>query len=195
MLRKWILATLSLVICQVSFAATTAIDFAQQAGSIAGAAAACGQNISVFMQRTQEALNLMAVNDLDKSTAMQAFQQNLLNVQMRQAQKPTLPCSQVLQDYAALPLLQDDYKTSVLPKLAPASNTSLPATTNTSAAATNAPSTSNPSASNTDTTASTNNSAPNTTVQNTPTSPANNSVNLALPTTNSGPAVNNAPAS
>lgn len=190
MLRKWIFITISLVIGHSAFAATTAIDFAQQAGSIAGAAAACGQNISVFMQRTQEALDLMAVNDLDKATAMQAFQQNLLNVQMRQAQKPTLPCSQVLQDYAALPLLQDDYKTSVLPKLAPVRNASLPTATNTPAAA-NTLSTSNP-----DSTANAaTNGTPSTTVQNTSTAPANNNVNITLPTTNNGPAVSNAPAS
>lgn len=189
MLKKWIFIITSLMICNVSFAATTAIDFAEQAGSIAGAAAACGQNISVFMQRTQEALNLMAVNDLDKATAMQAFQQNLLNVQMRQAQKPTLPCSQVLQDYAALPLLQDDYKTSVLPKLAPAANTSLPTAANTSAT------TNTSSTNNIDTTANASNNAPNSTVQNTSIPPATSSVNITSPAINNGAAVSSAPAS
>jgi hypothetical protein len=119
---------LSIFTTASAWSATNAIDFATQAGSIAGAAAACGQNLNIFMQRAQEALNLLALNDLDKATATQAFQQNLLNMQTRQSQKPPIPCSQVLQEYASLPLLQDDYKTTVLPKLTTADPT-IPATT------------------------------------------------------------------
>lgn len=98
---------------------SNAVAFAVQAGSIAGAAQACGQDISVFVTRVNEALNRLATNPNDKLAATATFQKALQQAQTTQMNSHPLQCSQVMQDYNSLPILRPDYEQTVLVKLNP----------------------------------------------------------------------------
>ncbi len=59
-----------------------AIEFARQAGSIAGVAQACGQNTGDFTQRIAEAVSKLTNNPTDKAGAMLVYQQIAREAQM-----------------------------------------------------------------------------------------------------------------
>lgn len=98
---------------------TNAVGFAVQAGQIAGVAQACGQNTSIFVQRVNEAFRFLSTSNPDLILALQTFQNTIKQAQAAQAAKNLIPCDQVIKDYNSLPILRDDYKQTVLPKLAP----------------------------------------------------------------------------
>ena len=96
-----------------------AIEFARQAGSIAGVAQACGQNVADFTQRITEAVNKLAANPTDKVGAMLVYQQITREAQTSQQKMQTIPCTKVAQDYRSLPIMQADYKEKVIAQLNP----------------------------------------------------------------------------
>lgn len=100
-------------------AQSKAIDFARQAGVIAGVAQACGQNISVFSQRVMIALRKLAANPTDLAGALLIYQQVAQTAQRSQKTSLTIPCRKVLEDYRQLPILQADYQQSVIDQLTP----------------------------------------------------------------------------
>lgn len=98
---------------------TNAVGFAVQAGQIAGVAQACGQNTTVFVQRVNEAFRFLSTSNPDLILALETFQNTIKKAQAAQAEKNLIPCDQVIKDYYSLPILRDDYKQTVLAKLAP----------------------------------------------------------------------------
>ncbi len=96
-----------------------AIEFARQAGSIAGVAQACGQNVADFTQRIIEAVNKLTANPTDKAAAMLIYQQIAREAQMSEQKRQTIPCLKVLQDYRNLPIMQTNYKENVIAQLNP----------------------------------------------------------------------------
>jgi hypothetical protein len=111
------------------FPQTSAMLFIKKAGSVAGAARACGQDISVFINRVNEALYRLSLSSGDKVLASAHFQNVLNEAQTAQINNPVVSCAQVLQDYNNLPLMRDDYRTTVLSTLNPSmgQNPSFPA--------------------------------------------------------------------
>jgi len=114
-----------LLLCSTVHAAPSpteseAVSFGYQAGSVAGAAQACGQDVSLLSNRTAEAISLLAQNDSDRSRALGAYQQSMHDAASAQAASQRIACSQVLTDYSGLPILKDDYRQTVLSQLAPA---------------------------------------------------------------------------
>lgn len=96
-----------------------AIEFARQAGAIAGVAQACGQNVATFTQRISEAVNKLTTNPTDKSGAMLIYQQIANEAQMTEQKMQSIPCTKVLQDYSNLPIMQADYQEKVIAQLNP----------------------------------------------------------------------------
>lgn len=96
-----------------------AIQFAIQAGSIAGPTQACGQDISVFVSRVNEAINKLATSPGDKVMAMNSFQGILQQAQTQQMRTHHFACSQVIQDFNNLPILRPDYESTVIAQMAP----------------------------------------------------------------------------
>ncbi|WP_218813712.1 hypothetical protein [Rickettsiella endosymbiont of Dermanyssus gallinae] len=94
-----------------------AIEFARQAGSIAGVTQACGQNVSEFNQRIVEAINQLTTNPADKAGAMLVYQQIAREAQANEQKTQTIPCTKALEDYANLPIMQADYKEKVIAQL------------------------------------------------------------------------------
>lgn len=93
------------------------IEFARQAGSIAGVAQACGQNVSTFTQRIDEAINQLTTNPVDKAGAKLVYQQIARDAQASEQKTQTIPCTKVLEDYRNLPIMQADYKEKVIAQL------------------------------------------------------------------------------
>lgn len=98
-----------------------AIEFAKQAGAIAGIAQACGQNLGNFSARVNEALNKLSSNPSDQAAASLIYQRISQEAQMAERKNQTIPCMKVLQDFRNLPIMQSDYKTKVIDQLNPAS--------------------------------------------------------------------------
>ena len=96
---------------------SNAVSLAQQAGAIAGAASACGQDISLLSSRLQEAFNVMVPDDLQRSKVMMTYLQSFNNAKEMENAKAKIPCEQVLKDYNNLPILKADYQQTVLPGL------------------------------------------------------------------------------
>jgi hypothetical protein len=96
-----------------------AIEFARQAGSIAGVAQACGQNVADFTQRITEAVNKLTTNPTDKAAAMLIYQRIAREAQMSEQKMQSIPCTKVLQDYRNLPIMQADYQEKVIAQLNP----------------------------------------------------------------------------
>lgn len=94
--------------------------FAVQAGSVAGAAQSCGQDVTVFSSRIGEAISKLSVNDADRVAAMAAYQQALQQAQQTQANIHPLACPQVTQDFLSLPIMRGDYEQTVISQLNPA---------------------------------------------------------------------------
>lgn len=98
---------------------SNAIAFAIEAGSIAGASQACGQDVSIFVSRIGEAIDKLAVSPADKIAAMADFQHALQQAQATQSANHTIPCQQVMQDYHNLPIMRPDYQQTVISQLTP----------------------------------------------------------------------------
>lgn len=96
-----------------------AIEFARQAGTIAGVAQACGQNVSNFAQRIAEAINKLTTNPTDKAAAILVYQQITHEAQISEQKMQSIPCTKVLQDYRNLPIMQADYQDKVIAQLNP----------------------------------------------------------------------------
>lgn len=94
-----------------------AVMLARQAGLIAGAAEACGHNVSLLAARLDEAIQAVAQNTIDSSDAIAAYQQSAKEAKALQSSTPRMPCEQIVKDYNSLPLLRDDYKEVVLTAL------------------------------------------------------------------------------
>lgn len=102
-----------------AISSSNAIQFAIEAGSIAGAVQACGQDSSIFVTRVNEALNKLATNPGDKLLAMSYFQKTLQQAQVSQTNNHPIACNQVVQDYNSLPILRPDYEQTVIAQLTP----------------------------------------------------------------------------
>jgi hypothetical protein len=102
---------------QVANSQSKAIEFARQAGSIAGVAQACGQNVATFTQRISEAVNKLATNPTDKAGAMLIYQQIAHEALTTEQKTQSIPCTKVLQDYQSLPIMQADYQEKVIAQL------------------------------------------------------------------------------
>lgn len=126
-----------LVLISLSFYAqaetinTNADEFAMQSGVIAGAAQACGQNVSIFIQRVIQVINLLAPQASDRQQAMTAFEKSMADAQFTQSRNHTMNCNTVISSYQTLPLLRADYQTTVLPALEKEFNITPPTTTTT----------------------------------------------------------------
>lgn len=94
-----------------------AIEFARQAGAIAGIAQACGQNTSDFTKRISEAVNKLTTNPTDKAGAMLIYQQIAHEAQISEQKTQSIPCTKVMQDYRNLPIMQADYQEKVIAQL------------------------------------------------------------------------------
>ncbi len=94
-----------------------AIEFAKQAGAIAGIAQACGQNLGDFSARVNEALNKLANDPSDQAAASLIYQRISQEAQIAERKNQSIPCMKVLQDFRNLPIMQSDYKTKVIDQL------------------------------------------------------------------------------
>lgn len=95
----------------------TATSLAQQAGAIAGAASACGQDISPLSSRIQQAFSVMLTDENERAKATALYLQAYNNAREMEQTKAKIPCDQVLKDYNNLPILKADYQQMVLPSL------------------------------------------------------------------------------
>lgn len=102
-----------------AIAQSKALDFARQAGVIAGMAQACNQNTRVFSQRNVIALQKLAANPTELAGAILIYQQVTQSTQASQKQSQVIPCRKVLDDYRQLPILQADYQHNVIDQLTP----------------------------------------------------------------------------
>lgn len=102
---------------QTSPTQNNSIEFARQAGSIAGVMQACGQNVTDFSQRIAEAITKLTTNPADKAGAMLVYQQIAREAQAHEQKMQTIPCSKALEDYRHLPIMQADYKEKVIAQL------------------------------------------------------------------------------
>lgn len=96
-----------------------AIEFARQAGSIAGVASACGQNLGDFSARVTEAITKLANDAADQTAAALIYQRTRQEAQIAEKKKQIIPCAKVLHDFQNLPIMQSDYKTNVIANLIP----------------------------------------------------------------------------
>lgn len=97
-----------------------AIEFAKQAGAIAGVAQACGQNLGDFSARITEAINKLSIGPSDQVAAALVYQRISQEAQMAEKRTQTIPCTKVLQDFRNLPIMQSDYKDKVIDQLSSA---------------------------------------------------------------------------
>ena len=101
----------------LTYADNDANNFAIQAGSVAGAAQACGQDISEFSNRVNQTLAILANTTADITQAQQTYQSYIVSTAQKQAQGSQMSCVQVIKDYNSLPLMQSDYQETVLGKI------------------------------------------------------------------------------
>ena len=94
-----------------------AIELARQAGTIAGVAQACGQNVTDFSARIAEAINKLTNNPTDIAGALLIYQRITQEAEINEKKNQVIPCAKVLQDYHNLPIMQPDYKTTVIAQL------------------------------------------------------------------------------
>ncbi|MEN9449950.1 MAG: hypothetical protein RJA83_564 [Pseudomonadota bacterium] len=97
-----------------------AIEFARQAGAIAGIAQACGQNLGDFSARVTEAINKLSNDPSEQAAAALVYQRISQEAQMAERKKQSIPCMKVLEDFRNLPIMQSDYKAKVIDQLNPA---------------------------------------------------------------------------
>lgn len=96
-----------------------AIEFARQAGAIAGIALACGQNLGDFSTRVTEAINKLSKDPSEQAAAALVYQRISQEAQMAERKKQSIPCMKVLEDFRNLPIMQSDYKAKVIDQLNP----------------------------------------------------------------------------
>ena len=108
-----------------------AVTFASQAGVVAGAAQACGQSIGVMTARTHEAINALSMDSADVNNALGSYQRAVSDSAASQALSQQLTCSKVVADFNQLPILQADYKQTVIAQFSQPSptNSTVPAQT------------------------------------------------------------------
>jgi hypothetical protein len=99
--------------------ASKAVEFAKQAGAIAGIAQACGQNLGDFSARITEAINKLSNDPSDPAAAALVYLRISQEAQMAEKRNETIPCTKVLQDFRNLPIMQSDYKAKVIDQLSP----------------------------------------------------------------------------
>jgi len=120
-------------VAQVAY--SNADQFALQAGTIAGFAQACGQNIMLLNSRVTDIVNVMAKTPGDQQTAMTIYEKALSDAQYQESRnKTTTNCDQIISSYNTLPLLRPDYRQTILPAMANIDNVNAAASTNTPAA-------------------------------------------------------------
>ncbi len=97
-----------------------AAEFAKQAAYISALATVCGQNTIVFSNRVLEAIGVLGKDGGDKLFAWMAYRQMTDASHIAQLRQHALEisCPRVVSDYRKLPLMQANYQTAVLPKLA-----------------------------------------------------------------------------
>lgn len=117
MKQRILFSMLVLAISGPAWADSDAITFGIQAGAIAGAAQACGQDPAVLNSRSGEAIMLLATDNNDRDQALAAYQRALQESYQSEMASQKVACTQVLQDYNSLPILKADYKQSVLAQL------------------------------------------------------------------------------
>jgi len=99
---------------------SAAVYYAKQAGTVGGAAAGCGQSILIFNNRSAEVIDILAQDPQDKAAAKAAFDATAQMKQQEQAASPSQQylCPGILHDFNTnLPLVKDDYQTTVLAPL------------------------------------------------------------------------------
>jgi hypothetical protein len=101
---------------------TLASQFAMQAGTIAGAVQSCGQSIVEYNSRVVEGVNTLAKSPSEQMQAMTIYQKALSETQDAQNRTHSINCSEAMQSFNSLPLMQADYKKTVLPQLAKMAN-------------------------------------------------------------------------
>lgn len=116
-MKRLVMAFMLLGSSVVVWADTAAIEFAQQAGTIGGVAQACGQDVTVFVTRVGEAIKEISADSSEETQAMAAFQTVLAKQYDSQKRSAVVPCQQAVADFSGLPILRDDYKTTVIAKL------------------------------------------------------------------------------
>lgn len=94
-----------------------AIEFAQQAGAIAGIAQACGQDITLLNQRVTEVIQTLAQMETEQKLALNVYHKIAQVAQHTQQKQYVVECRNALMELRKLPILQHDYKTNVLAKL------------------------------------------------------------------------------
>lgn len=97
------------------------VYFAKQAGVITGAAEACGQPVSMMIMRSGEIIDALATDSMDKSYATAAFSKAQQDAHTNMVNSQQISCAKVITDFNSLPLLQPDYKQTVLQPLLAAS--------------------------------------------------------------------------
>lgn len=115
---KRLLLCTTLLFCSIAQAdINSAMALAEQAGAIAGAASACGQDVSPLASRLQEAFNIMVTDENEKAKTMMTYLQAYNSAKEMEQAKAKIPCDQVIKDYNSLPILKPDYQQTVLPGL------------------------------------------------------------------------------
>lgn len=114
-MKKYVGCILLMGLSLSAFADDTTNQFAVQAGNIAGAAEQCGQDASVLISRSKEAIKAMAPNAVDQSDADSLFDKSVANARAYQdTVMRKFSCQDVLTTYNSLPLLRSDYQQSVI---------------------------------------------------------------------------------
>lgn len=115
-MRKQLLPLLFIASASTAFAEDSATTFAIQAGSIAGAAQACGQDVTEFSNRVNQSLTVLADSTTQINQARDSYLAYAQSAAKKQSETHAIPCSQVIQDYNAMPIMQPDYHSSVIEK-------------------------------------------------------------------------------
>lgn len=115
-MRKKLLPLLFIAGVSTASADDSATSFAIQAGSIAGAAQACGQDVSEFSNRVNQSLTVLSDSTTQINQAREAYLAYAQSAAKKQSESQVIPCSQVIQDYNAMPIMQSDYHSSVIDK-------------------------------------------------------------------------------
>lgn len=97
---------------------TNANQFAEQAGTIAGTAQACGQDVSTLTSRSIEVINALTKIPDEQKLALQLYEKASAAAQENQTKHQVLKCTDVLSSYNSLPILQSNYKETVIPAMA-----------------------------------------------------------------------------
>ena len=97
---------------------TNANQFAEQAGTIAGTAQACGQDVSTLTSRSIEVINALTRIPDEQKLALQLYEKASAAALENQTKNHVLKCTDVISSYNSLPILQSNYKETVIPAMA-----------------------------------------------------------------------------